>query len=147
MADVSYPPVDLSAMPQPAQSAPPAVQANSDKGTGARYALENHTHESRLQARRVQLTFNASGEALYTFPLPYPAGIVPIVSTTAENLTSNSYRYDATVKEAATSNTSATIVLTKTPRTLTVSLLGAVLNLFTNPADTVWINIMSRAPS
>jgi hypothetical protein len=47
----------------------------------------------------------------------------------------------------STMNTTATIMLTKTPRTLTVSLLGAVLNAFTSPADTVWVNIMSRAPS
>ncbi len=134
-------------MPQPATSAPPPVQANSQKGAAPRYALEDHTHESRLQARRMQLTFDANGEAVYTFPMAYASGIVPIVTVTAENVRGAAYRYDATILQASTTNTSATVVLTKTPRTLTVSILGAVLNVFTNPADTVWINIMSRAPS
>lgn len=134
-------------IPQPAAAAPPAVQQDSSKGDMPRYALENHTHESRLLARRIRLTFNSNGEAIYTFPKAYPDGVVPIVSATAENTRGAAFRYDATVLEGSATNITATIVLTKTPRTLTVSLLGAVLSLFTNPADTVWINIMSRAPS
>lgn len=134
-------------MPQPATTAPPAVTIDSAKGDSPRYALENHTHESRLQARRVQLTFDANGEATYTFPKAYDAAIVPIIQVTAENTRGAAFRYDATVKQGSTTNTSAVIILTKTPRTLTVTLLGAVLNVFTNPADTVWVNIMSRAPS
>ncbi|QPQ55594.1 hypothetical protein IC614_03050 [Allosphingosinicella flava] len=112
-----------------------------------RYALENHTHESRLQARRMQLTFNASGEASYTFPKAYDAGVVPIVNATAENAAGASFRYDVTIKQGSTTNTSTTLILTKIPKTLTVSILGAVLNIFTNPAETAWVNIMSRAPS
>jgi len=134
-------------MPKPATAAPPAVQVDSSKGDAPRYALENHTHESRLQARRVQLAFDANGEAVFTFPKPYGTGVVPIVQATAENTRGAAYRYDATVKQDATTATQVTIVLAKTPRTLTVSLLGAVLNVFTNPADSVWVNIMSRAPS
>lgn len=134
-------------MPQPATAAPPPVQQDSAKGGAPRYALEDHTHESRLQARRLQLTFDANGEATYTFTKPYDAGVVPIVQVTAENVRGAAFRYDATVRQGSTTNITATIMLTKTPRTLTVSLLGAVLNVFTSPADTVWINIMSRAPS
>lgn len=134
-------------MPQPATSAPPAVQIDSQVGTGNQYALGDHTHESRLQARRIQLTFDANGEAAYTFPKAYASGVLPIVQVTAENTRGASFRYDATLKVDATTNTGTIIVLTKTPRTLTVSLLGAVLNVFTNPADTAWVNIMSRAPS
>jgi len=134
-------------MPQPASAAPPPVQVDSAKGDVSRYALENHTHESRLQARRMQLVFDANGEAIYTFPKAYATGVVPIVQVTAENTRGASYRYDATIKQDSTSASQTTVILSKTPRTLTASVLGAVLNVFTNPADTVWINIMSRAPS
>ena len=134
-------------VPQPATAAPPAVQADSAKGDDTRYALANHTHESRLQARRVQLSFNASGEASYTFPRPYDASVVPIVEVTAENDPANAYRQDATIKQGSTTNTGCTIILTRIPKTLTVSILGAVLNIFTTQAQTAWVNIMSRAPS
>lgn len=138
---------DASAIPKPATAAPPPVQVDSAMGDTPRYALENHTHESRLQARRVQLAFDANGEAVYTFPKAYPAGTVPIVAVTAENTRGAAFRYDATILEGSTSSKQTTIVLTRTPKTLTVSLLGAVLNVFTTPAATAWVNIMSRAPS
>jgi len=95
----------------------------------------------------MQIAFDANGEAIYTFPKAYPNGTVPIVQVTAENTRGAAFRYDATIKQDSTTATQATIILSKTPRTLTASVLGAVLNVFTNPADTVWINIMSRAPS
>lgn len=138
---------DVAAIPKPATNAPPAVQADSVTGDIPRYALENHTHESRLQARRLNLSFNASGEAVYTFPKPYDAAIIPIVEVTAENNPANAYRVDATIKEGSVTNTGCTIILTRIPKTLTVSLLGAVLNIFTTQAQTAWVNIMSRAPS
>ena len=93
------------------------------------------------------LTFDANGEAVYAFPKAYPAGVVPIVTVTAFNTRGAAFRYDASLLVGSVNNTQATIVITKTPRTIVVSLLGAVTNLFTNPADTVSVCIMSRAPS
>lgn len=151
MAEVSNPGITAAEVqaliPQPANAAPPPVQIDSVKGDVPRYALENHTHESRIQTRRLQLTFDANGEAVYTFPKPYPQGTVPIVQVTAENARGAAFRYDATILQGSASNTQVSVVLTKTPRSLTVSLLGAVLTLFSNPADTAWVNITSRAPS
>lgn len=137
-------------MPQPASAAPPAVALNSTPGTagtGAGFARADHTHQSRLQARLLQLTFDANGESIYTFPLAYDTGIVPIVEVTAMNTRGAAYYYDASVIVGSTTNTQVTICIRKTPRTVTVTLLGAVTSLFTNAADTVWVNIMSRAPS
>ena len=140
--------MQLSSTPSiPATSAPPAVALNSGKGSIPRFALEDHTHQSRLQARRVQMAFDANGEAVWTFPLPYDAGVVPILQATAENTRGAAFYYDASIIQGSATNTQVTLCIRKTPRTITVSVLGAVLNLFTNPADTVWINIMSRAPS
>lgn len=133
--------------PEPADTPPPAVQVDSAMGVDPRYARADHTHESRLQARTMVLTFDANGEAVYAFPKAYPAGVVPIVTVTAFNTRGAAFRYDASLLVGSVNNTQATIVITKTPRTIVVSLLGAVTNLFTNPADTVSVCIMSRAPS
>lgn len=136
-----------NAMPLPASDAPPAVQVDSATGDDIRYARANHTHESRLQARRMLLAFNSSGEAVYTFPKAYPAGTIPIIAATAETPTAASYRNDVSVREGSTTNTQTTLILTRTPKTLTVTLLGAVLNIFTTTAQSAIVNVMSRAPS
>ena len=151
MAEVTAPGVTLAQaqamMPKPATSAPPPVAVDSALGSNQQFALADHTHESRLQARRLSLTFDANGEAVYVFPKAYPAGIVPIVEVTAENARGASFRNDASILDGSTTNTQTTIVLTRVPRTITVSILGAVISLFTNSAVTANVNIMSRAPS
>lgn len=139
-----------SNMPQPSSVAPPAVAINSAPGTAgasAGFARADHTHQSRLQARLLQLVFDANGECIYTFPLPYDTGVVPIVEVTAMNTRGAAYYYDASAIVGSTTNTQVTICIRKTPRSVVVSILGATTALFTNPADTVWVNIMSRAPS
>ena len=60
-ADASAVTALASTIPQPATAAPPAVQVDSAKGADIRDALADHTHESRLQARRIQITPNAQG--------------------------------------------------------------------------------------
>lgn len=134
-------------MPQPATAAPPAVQADSEKGDDLRYALANHTHQSRLQARRVQVTPNAAGQFSYTFPLPYDAGVKPIVNVTAETPSGVSYRLDASVVEGTATNTQVTILITKLNQSIIMGLLNAVIGLFVPQTATTWVNIMSRAPS
>lgn len=133
--------------PKPATGAPPAVQVDSSKGTLPRYALEDHTHQSRLQARRIQVTPDANGRVVYTFPLPYDAGVVPIVSVTAETPTGVTYRNDASILQASTTNTQTTIIITRLNQNVVVGLLNAVLPVFAAATGTIWINIMSRAPS
>lgn len=134
-------------LPQPATTAPPAVQVDSSKGSAPRYALEDHTHQSRLQARRIQVTPDANGRYVYTFPLPYDAGVVPVVNVTAETPTGVTYRNDASILQASITNLQATIIITRLAQSQTVSVLGAVLTLFQPVTTAVWVNIMSRAPS
>lgn len=138
---------DASAIPQPAMAAPPAVQVDSAQGDDTRYARANHTHESRLQARRIQDTPDANGRYVYTFPKAYDAGVVPIVQVTAETPTGVTYRNDASILQASTTNTQTTIILMRVPQSQTVGVLGAVLTLFQLNTTPVWVNIMSRAPS
>lgn len=136
-----------SAIPQPASAAPPPVQVDSSKGSAPRYALEDHTHQSRLQARRIQVTPDANGRYVYGFPLPYDSGVVPILSVTAETPTGVTYRNDASILQGSTTNTQTTIIITRLAQSQTVSVLGAVLTLFQPVTTAVWVNIMSRAPS
>lgn len=140
------------AMPKPAASPPPAVQIDSQVGADERYALADHTHESRLQARRMTITPNAQGRYVYVFPKAYPQGTVPIVNVTAETPTGVTYRNDASLLENSTTNTQTTVIITRTPQTVTLAtvltnLLGSVITLFAPVTTSVTINIMSRAPS
>lgn len=141
MADVQ------AMMPKPANAAPPAVQADSSTGDDLRYALANHTHESRLQARRVQVTPNAQGQFTYVFPRPYDSGVVPIVQVTAETPAGAGYRNDASVIQGATTNIQTQILITRLNQTISVAGLGISAPLFSAVTASVWVNIMSRAPS
>lgn len=134
-------------MPKPATSAPPAVALNSASGSAVRYALEDHTHQSRLQATRALFTPDANGRFVWSFPLPYDAGVVPIVEVTAETPAGVAYRNDASILQGSTTNTQTTIVVTRLNQNVVVGLLNAVLPVFAPATGSVWVNIMSRAPS
>lgn len=135
-------------VPQPATSAPPPVQTDSAKGAETqKFALADHTHESRLQARRVQVTPNAQGRAVYTFPRAYDAGVVPIVQAIAETPTGVAYRNDVSIIEGSTTNTQVTLLITRLNQGLTVAGLGIMASIFAPVTTPVWLHVMSRAPS
>ena len=137
---------NASAVPQPATDAPPAVALNSDPGAATGFARADHTHQSRLQAKRVQLTLTG-GQADYSFPLAYDAGVVPIVEVMAETPTGAAYKLDAFIVQGSTTNTKTTIGVTKLNQSVVTGLLNAVLPVFAAATGQVWVNIMSRAPS
>ena len=93
------------------------------------------------------MTPNASGQYVYIFPLPYDAGVVPIIQVTCETATGQTYRYDAGILQGSTTNTQTTIVITKTNANVVTGLLNAVLAMFVPATSALWVNIMSRAPS
>lgn len=136
-----------AAMPVAAVVAPPPVTIDSAVGAGTAYARADHTHESRLQARRIQVTPDANGRYVYVFPKPYAVGVIPIPNATAETPTGVSYRHDVSILENSTSNTQTTLVITRQNQSITTGLLGAVLSIFSPVTSAVWVNIMSRAPS
>jgi len=151
MGEVSSPgvtvPEMMALMPQPATSAPPAVQIDSSKGDAPRYALENHTHQSRLQATRALFTPDANGRFVWSYPLPYDAGVTPVVEVTAETPAGVTYRNDASILQGSSTNTQATIIVTRLPQSLAMGALGGLISLFQPVTTPVWVNIMSRAPS
>lgn len=134
-------------MPRASTDAPPPVGVNSATGAAAPYARADHTHQSRLQARRVQVTPNAQGQYVYTFPLAYVAGDNPVAAVTAETPPSVTYRNDAAILEGSTTLTQTTVVVTRLNQNIVMGVLNAVLPVFVPVTTPVWINIMSRATS
>lgn len=116
-----------------------ADQALTMAGTGL-------TSANRQQAIRAQFTPDANGRVTFTFPQAYAAGIKPAVTTTAETPNGATYRNDASVEEGTATNTQVVIIVQRIPKTLTVTILGAVLNLIAPVITPVWLNILVRAP-
>jgi hypothetical protein len=101
----------------------------------------------RQQALRVQVTPDANGRVVFAYPRSYAAGIKPAVSTTAETPNGAVYRNDASVEEGTATNTQVVILVQRVPRTIVVSLLGAVTSIISPVTTPVWINVFVRAPS
>lgn len=104
------------------------------------------TSANRQQALRVQVTPDANGRVTFVYPQAYATGIVPAVTTTAETPNGATYRNDASVEEGTATNTQVVILVQRIPRTLTVTILGAVLNVIAPVTTPVWINVLIRAP-
>lgn len=120
------------------------VSTKADQAMTA--ATTGLTSANRQQALRVQLTPDANGRVTFSYPQAYASGIVPAVTTTAETPQGAAYRNDASVEENSATNTQVVILVQRIPRTLTVSVLGAVLNVLAPVTTPVWINILIRAP-
>lgn len=104
------------------------------------------TSANRQQALRIQLTPDANGRAVFTYPMAYATGIKPAVTTTAETPNGAAYRNDASVEENSATNTSVVILVQRIPKTIVVSLLGAVTTLIAPVTTPVWVNVLIRAP-
>lgn len=126
--------------------APVADQANQAMAKADAALADGLTSADRQQAVRVQVTPDANGRVTFTYPKAYATGIKPAVTTTAETPQGVQYRNDASVEEGTATNTQVVIIVQRVPRSLTVTLLGAVLNIFTPVTTPVWINILVRAP-
>jgi len=100
---------------------------------------------SRQQAVRVQLTPDANGRVVCTYPQAYVAGSVVAVQVTAETPNGVTYRNDASVEEGSAGLTQVTIYVQRIPKTLTASVLGAVLPVLVPVTTPVWLNIFIRA--
>jgi hypothetical protein len=122
------------------------AKAQADATAAMTQATDGLTSANRQQAVRVQVTPDANGRVTYTFPKPYATGIKAVVTTTAETPNGVAYRNDASVEEATATNTQVVIIVQRIPKTLTVTILGAVLNVIAPVTTPVWLNILMRAP-
>ncbi|WP_298967744.1 hypothetical protein [uncultured Methylobacterium sp.] len=121
-------------LPQPASATPPPVALDGTKGampagTPPRYALENHTHASRVQ--RTVVTTAADGTFTWVFarPIVCPSGKPPPVSYMVEDagspvvvqVTGRTFTADAA---AGTDTHTAVTVKAQRSRTLPATLLS-----------------------
>lgn len=74
---------DTSLVPGPAQNTPPGVTDSGSQGDITRYAMENHTHASRVRKWTTALNSNV-GTYTWTYPTPFPNGTVPVCSGIAQ---------------------------------------------------------------
>lgn len=100
---------------------------------------------SRQQAVRVQVTPDANGRVVYTYPQAYSTGSNVAVQVTAETPSGMTYRNDASIEESSAGLTSVAILVQRIPKTLVASVLGATLNVLVPVTTPVWLNIFIRA--
>jgi len=140
-----------AAVPQPATTAPPAVADASAAGVAAPYARADHTHLSSVQGQRVAFNF-VNGVATWVFPIPYAAGIVPVVETTVETPEGAAYEYDAKIIAGSVTNTQCKVSLSRreistTLPALATALLGLVIPMFTRPTVSAVVHCWARKPT
>lgn len=125
---VSYPPA------QPAQNSPPSVGDSSVQGNILRYAMENHTHASKVRKERISSL--ADGTILWTYSTPFAAGVVPRIAAIAEVASGITDVVNVQLIDTPT-NTSCKLLVNRTNRS-TVALLGlTILSVPTQPGITV----------
>ncbi|HEX7933237.1 MAG TPA: hypothetical protein VF573_09200 [Paraburkholderia sp.] len=111
---------DVTALiPQPATSAPPAVADSGAQGGIARYAMENHTHASKIRKSRIAVS---AATYTWTYPTPFGAGVVPICNGIAETAPSATDLINIQIDGAPT-NTQCTFRITRYQQSV-VSLIG-----------------------
>lgn len=140
MADIS---ATSAVVPQPVLDA--IAKAQADATAAMTQANNGLTSANRQQAMRVQVTPDANGRVVYMYPQAYAAGSVIAAQVTAETPNGATYRNDASIEEGTATNTQVVILVQRIPRSLTVSILGAVLNILAPVTTPVWLNIFVRA--
>lgn len=140
MADIS---ATSAVVPQAVLDA--IAKAQADATAAMTQANNGLTSANRQQAMRVQVTPDANGRLTYIYPQAYAAGSVIAAQVTAETPNGATYRNDASIEEGSATNTQVVILVQRIPRSLTVSILGAVLNVLAPVTTPVWLNIFVRA--
>lgn len=130
------------AVPLPATGMPPGVSDSGNKGSIPRYALEDHTHASKARKERIQSA--ADGTITWTYPTPFPAGVIPRVVAVAEVASGVTDVVNVQVIDTPT-NTSCKLLVNRANRSA-ASLLGlTVLSIPSQPGVT-WVHVIALEP-
>jgi hypothetical protein len=136
-------------MPAPATSAPPPTGTDSVEGSSVRYARADHTHATSVQRARLQVP--TAGTAMeWTFAKPYDAGVVPVVTCTAQAGTNPTQPFVVNTVEAPTATKATIIVFRAQTQTLGGTLLaiaGVTINLFAPAPTGTWVNCQAAKPT
>lgn len=132
--------VSALTIPPPAQAAPPSVNDAGAQGNIARYAMENHTHASKV--RKWSQSISAA-TFTWTYPTPFGVGVVPIISAIAQVAPGNTDLFNVQVLGAPT-NTSCQFQINRVSAGLLALLLGA-LSVNPTPA-TITLHMVALEP-
>lgn len=118
-------------IPQPATSAPPAVADSGAQGNVARYAMENHTHASKIRKSHVAVS---TATYTWTYPTAFGAGVVLVCNGIAETTAAATDLINVQIDGAPT-NTQCTFRITRYQQSV-VALIGlTILSLNGTPAS------------
>lgn len=110
--------------PEPAINAPPGVSDNGAIGGVFRYAMENHTHASKAR-KQIALMGSAATTYLWTYPVAFQPGVIPIVNGIAQVGVGNTDLFNVQIL-GAPNNTQCTFQITRVSAGLLGLLLGAL---------------------
>lgn len=127
MSDVSYPPVTAASLniPQPATTMPPGVADSGARGSSTdQFARADHTHASKARKQIVTMA-SAASTYKWTYPTPFAAGVVPIVSGIVQVAAGNQDLFNVQILGVPT-NTDCTFQINRVSAGLLALLLGAL---------------------
>lgn len=119
-----------ASIPSPADMMPPAVGDSSSLGTDTKYALANHTHASRARKRKITMP-SAASTYTWTYSdkdgnaLPFPVGVIPVVSCIVQVAAGNTDLYNVQVLGEPT-RTSCVFQINRVSSGLLALLTGAL---------------------
>lgn len=126
----SYPPSNLvpyalkTEVPSPANAAPPPVAVASGVGSmPMSYAMEDHTHASKV--RRQIVAIPAAATYTWVYPSPFASGVVPMVSGIAQVPGGTTDLFNIQIVGAPT-NTQCVFQINRVSGGLLALLLGAL---------------------
>lgn len=117
-------------IPKPATMLPLGVEDVSSVGTDQSYALANHSHASK--ARKAIVNVGAVATYTWTYPVAFPAGVVPVCNAIAQVASGTTDLFNAQIIGTPT-NTKCTFQINRVSSGL-LSLLGGALSVNPTPA-------------
>lgn len=133
----------LSVGPDPAQAAPPSVSDSSVQGNIPRYAMENHTHASKVRKWASPVQSNVTTYT-WVYPSPFGAGVVPICSGIAQTGIGVADLVNVQI-EGTPTNTQCVFRITRYSQSF-LSLLGLNVLTFNNAALPITLHMVALEP-
>ncbi len=110
-------------IPRPATIMPPGVDDLGNVGTDLTYSLANHTHASK--ARKTIVSIGAVSTYTWTYPVAFPAGVVPICNGIAQIAAGTTDLFNVQLV-GVPSNTKCTFQINRVSTGLLAALGGAL---------------------
>ena len=133
-----------AAMPKAATVTPPPTDVGGAQGSSEAYARADHTHATSVQRRRWSISV-AGQPNEWIFSKPYDAGVVPVVTCTAENVSGATRPFVVNTVGTPT-NLSVKVAVFQAAQP-TVSIIGINLTLFGNAAVGTTVNCQAAKPT